>query len=146
MLYILHSLFNCNKRAGFLIWPFTDSINLTKPFLLLKLYLKALAPATGLRLPPNLCNISYNAPISLISTTIYKRAYPVLDKRNDASPSINPANHSLNLLLISLVETVLNLNLDNLLVLKLINNIEVSIKRMASEIPTNLLTVINFNY
>lgn len=85
----------CNKRTAFLISPFTAFINLVRPILLLKLYLNAFAPYTGLMLPPNLCFITYKAFLSLISLTIYSEADPCLDNRKLPSPSITPANHSL---------------------------------------------------
>ena len=72
------------------------STSLSIPSLLCNLYLYAFAPLLIFTLPPNLFCIYSKHRRSSIPIVISKLVYPCLLTCKQPSPSITPANHSLN--------------------------------------------------
>ena len=119
----MHSLPSCKSLFGFLIKPFTARIKSSKPFLWCSRYRNQFCPCFNFTAPPNLSFIWNKQFLSRNSTVISKDAYPFFVIWKQPSPSIMPASHSLKALIFC-----------SLRIFFIFGN-----KRMASEIPTNML-------
>jgi len=95
---ILQILKYCVNLTEFLIFPFTALTKFIIPSLLRNLYLIAFTPDLFCTLPPNLFCIWHNIFSSSIPVVISQFVYLPSVTPKQPSPSIKPANHSLNFL------------------------------------------------
>jgi hypothetical protein len=116
-----HSFFSCSTLTVFLISPFNLHNITFIPRVVVIRYLKALRPF-GFILPPSSAFTACKALSSTASIVISRLGFPALLNNMQPSPSINPASHWLNLLVVSVW----------------------GFSRVVSEVPTELSFVSSF--